>query len=92
MSGLADAGGTLTFLPSKADEVIRKGDIYGFWAAGGGGFGDPRLRPAEKVADDVRQGYVSVESAARDYCVICDAAGRLDVEATESARADVPAA
>jgi len=35
---------------------------------------------------------VSVESAARDYCVICDAAGRLDVEATESARADVPAA
>ena len=71
---------------------IKQGDAFALRSGGGGGFGDPRLRPAEKVADDVRQGYVSVESAARDYCVICDAAGRLDVEATESARADVPAA
>ena len=42
---------------------------------------------ADIVADDVRQGYVSVESAERDYGVICDAAGNLDTAATEKARA-----
>jgi 5-oxoprolinase (ATP-hydrolysing) len=35
--------------------------------AGGGGFGDPRLRPRDQVRDDVRDGLVSEESAARDY-------------------------
>jgi N-methylhydantoinase B/oxoprolinase/acetone carboxylase alpha subunit len=35
--------------------------------AGGGGFGDPRQRPRERVLDDVRNGLVSPERAARDY-------------------------
>lgn len=65
---------------------IKEGDAFSVRSGGGGGFGDPHLRPAETVADDVRQGYVSVESAARDYGVICDAAGTLDAAATESAR------
>jgi N-methylhydantoinase B len=65
---------------------IVEGDAFAVRSGGGGGFGDPHKRPAETVAHDVRQGYVSVESAERDYGVICDEAGTLDVAATEKAR------
>jgi N-methylhydantoinase B len=65
---------------------ILEGDAFAVRSGGGGGFGDPHKRPAETVAHDVRQGYVSVESAERDYGVICDEAGTLDVAATEKAR------
>jgi N-methylhydantoinase B len=34
---------------------------------GGGGRGDPLKRPREKVAEDVRAGFVSLEAARRDY-------------------------
>ena len=39
---------------------------------GGGGFGDPSERDPERVRDDVRDGYVSLEAAARDYGVVLD--------------------
>ena len=65
---------------------ILEGDAFAVRSGGGGGFGNPHKRPAETVAHDVRQGYVSVESAERDYGVICDEAGTLDVAATEKAR------
>ena len=65
---------------------IKEGDAFAVRSGGGGGFGDPYSRMAEKVAQDVRQGYVSVESAARDYGVVCDAAGNLDSSATKKLR------
>jgi len=65
---------------------ILEGDAFAVRSGGGGGFGDPHKRPAETVAHDVRQGYVSVESAERDYGVICDEAGTREVAATEKAR------
>ena len=68
---------------------IKEGDAFAIRSGGGGGFGDPHLRPAETVANDVRQGYVSAESAESDYGVICDTAGTLDVAATEKARGDI---
>ncbi len=37
---------------------------------GGGGFGDPKARDPEAVAEDVRLGLVSPEAAARDYGVV----------------------
>lgn len=37
---------------------------------GGGGYGDPHTRPPEQVLDDVVNGYVSIEAAARDYGVL----------------------
>ncbi len=37
---------------------------------GGGGYGDPRTRDPERVRDDVVNGYVSIEGAARDYGVV----------------------
>src|SRR5207253_1428666 len=60
--------------------------------AGSGGYGPPWERPAERVADDVLDGYVTVEGALRDYGVAVDAAGTIDVAATAAARARLAAA
>ena len=37
---------------------------------GGGGWGDPFEREPERVLRDVRDGYVSLAGAARDYGVV----------------------
>ncbi len=37
---------------------------------GGGGYGDPFTRAAERVLDDVVNGYVSLEAAEREYGVV----------------------
>ena len=65
---------------------INAGDAFAVRSGGGGGFGDPKRRPAEIVADDVRQGYVSVDSAKSDYGVVCDVKGNLDKVATKKLR------
>ena len=44
---------------------LEPGDVLRIEQAGGGGFGDPRTRPAARVLEDVLEGYVSVD-AARD--------------------------
>jgi N-methylhydantoinase B len=55
---------------------------------GGGGSGDPLLRPPERVLEDVLDRLVSTQAAERDYGVIIDAAGRaIDHEATDRLRA-----
>jgi N-methylhydantoinase B len=51
---------------------LMPGDVVVMDAAGGGGYGDPRERDREMVAEDVLQGYVTVEGAARDYGVVID--------------------
>ncbi len=54
----------------KADSVpLDPGDAVCIEAGGGGGYGPPVARPADLVALDVMRGYVSVDSAARDYGV-----------------------
>jgi N-methylhydantoinase B len=52
---------------------------------GGGGFGDPFTREPESVARDVRNGFVSVQAAARDYGVVIDA-DAFTVDAAATAR------
>jgi N-methylhydantoinase B len=52
----------------KATSVpMEPGDRLIFRTAGGGGWGDPRLRARHEVADDVAKGYVSGEAAQQDY-------------------------
>jgi N-methylhydantoinase B len=58
---------------------------------GGGGFGDPATREPARVARDVELGYISRESARRDYRVLLRDDGTLDAEATAKARAGTPA-
>ena len=65
---------------------IREGDAFAVQSGGGGGFGDPKKRPAAEVAWDVRQGYVSLASARDDYGVVCDEMGVLDEAATAKLR------
>jgi N-methylhydantoinase B/oxoprolinase/acetone carboxylase alpha subunit len=53
---------------------------------GGGGFGDPRRRDPSRVAEDVREGLVSVASARADYGVAVDAEGNVDAAETAGLR------
>ena len=50
--------------------VLQPGDVLDIRSAGGGGRGDPIAREVWRVAQDVVRGYVSVDSAARDYGVV----------------------
>lgn len=54
------------------DEVLGEGDAYILYSGGGGGYGDPFDRPSTIVLDDVKKGYVTIESAKRDYGVVID--------------------
>lgn len=61
------------------------GDVIRVVGPGAGGWGDPFLRPAERVLRDVEAGAVSVGAAVRDYGVaIRD--GRVDAAATARLR------
>lgn len=51
---------------------VPKATKYSQQAGGGGGYGDPFLRPADKVAEEVRNGIISLEAATRDYGVAVD--------------------
>ena len=69
-----DAFGTVS--PSKFSNIsVYKGDLIRIVSSGGGGYGDPRQRPAERVLQDVKDRYVSPESAQRDYGVTVKAVG-----------------
>jgi N-methylhydantoinase B len=48
---------------------MKQADAVRLETAGGGGYGNPRERNPELVLADVRNGYVSIESAERDYGV-----------------------
>ena len=55
----------------------------------GGGYGPPWERPVERVAEDVRDGFVSRERARADYGVVLDEDGRIDDEATKVTRKEL---
>jgi N-methylhydantoinase B len=63
-----DAGEATPPLVSKVTDVkIRRGQKVRLETPGGGGFGDPATRDPERIARDVRLGYVTAEAARRDY-------------------------
>jgi N-methylhydantoinase B len=67
---------------------LKAGDAIRMRSGGGGGYGLPLERPAEIVAEDVRQGYVTASSAAELYGVVVDPQTlALDRAATERLRA-----
>lgn len=71
--------------PGKSSHVLVPGESWTMYAAGGGGWGDPRERPPELVVEDVREGKVSLEAARRDYGVAIDSR-RWTVDSVETAR------
>jgi N-methylhydantoinase B len=70
---------------------IKAGDAICIRTGGGGGFGPPQERESAAIEDDVRQGYVSIETAERDYKVVFDrATGTIDRGAAHKRPADEP--
>jgi N-methylhydantoinase B len=59
--------GSTDELPSTGTFSLSSGDRFEFWTTGGGGFGDPLARDRKLVAEDVENGKVSPERAAKDY-------------------------
>ena len=87
-----DQGETTPPMVSKVTDIrIRQGQKVRLETPGGGGFGDPATREPARVARDVEFGYISRESARRDYRVVLRDDSSLDIEATAKARAGTPA-
>ena len=86
---LERADGSRSGLPSKVPHtVVTAGDCFVCEGPAGGGYGDPLERDADRVLEDVLDGYLSPETAERDYGVILAAGGRaVDEAATAAARA-----
>ena len=57
------AGGGEEVVPSKLVTTLRVGDRVVFETAGGGGYGDPARRDAQKVRADLADGKISAEGA-----------------------------
>jgi N-methylhydantoinase B len=73
-------------VPARERFTLRSGDILVCDTAGGGGYGDPLVRPVAKVAEDVIEAKVSRQAAANDYGVVLDDDLRVDLAATEVRR------
>ncbi len=84
---LEDLSGELEELPPKGTVQLGAEDVFVHFYAGGGGLGDPLERPPEEVAEDVREGRVTVRGAAGEYFVVVDPSGAVDGDATDALRA-----
>lgn len=88
--GVSELGGSEeTLLNHVAGVPLSAADVFHQNTGGGAGMGDPTLRSPERVARDVRDGYVSVEQARAAYGVVCSESGEVDAEATSRARAAI---
>ena len=74
-------------LDSKVTMHLRRGDVFRHELPGGGGWGDPLDRDPSNVLNDVRNEYISVEGANRDYGVVIDnSTWTVDLVATRNLR------
>ena len=55
---------------SKVTRPIDEGDVVSLTTPGAGGWGDPITRDGEKVAWDVKEGFITVERARESYGVV----------------------
>ena len=77
----------------RARIASRQGDLISWQTAGAGGAGNPLARKPEAVLRDVRNDFVSIEGAARDYGVVIDPKRRIvDAAATDALRRRLAAA
>src|SRR5207302_10256490 len=78
-------GATRSLGLNASSIALGAGDVFRFANASGSGLGDPLEREPERVLADVREGYVSVETARTVYGTVL---GRRtgDAEKTQAAR------
>ncbi|MEU3528751.1 hydantoinase B/oxoprolinase family protein [Streptomyces sp. NPDC038707] len=91
---LDPVNGTYHYFASRKKWCTKAGAVLRCLTNGGGGWGPPFERDPQKVLADVRDEYVSIEGAARDYGVVVvgdphfDPEGlRIDDEGTKALRA-----
>jgi N-methylhydantoinase B len=79
-----------------SDVPLASGDVFSRPTAGGGGYGDPLERDPAMAREDVADGYVSIERAAREGLRCCMevidldlCAYEIDVAATKRERANI---
>ena len=65
---------------------VAKDGRFVCYGPAGGGYGNPLERDPDKVADDVLDGVVSVETALKDYGVVVSAKGVVDQARTAQQR------
>jgi N-methylhydantoinase B len=69
---------------------IKPGGQLELLSGGGGGYGPPEDRDIERVVEDVRLGYVTIEGARNDYGVLIkDASLGVDQSATDRLRGEM---
>ena len=74
-------------LSSKVTLELEAGDVVSYRTCGGGGYGRPHDREAERVVVDVKAGKVSLERARSAYGVAIDPnSGEVDVAETQRLR------
>ena len=80
--------GSIKSMPAKFSGLrVSAGDVHVFYAPCGGGFGDPLERPAEKILEDVLDGFCTAEHARAAYGVVVDQANEMvDEQATAALR------
>ncbi len=72
---------------SKITDIsIGQGQRVRLETPGGGGYGDPLTRDPQRVARDVRLGYVTPALALREYGVVLSDEGAVDAAATAGLR------
>jgi len=71
----------------RQDLVLQPDDTITFGLPGGAGFGSPLERDVDRVAEDVKNGFVSLEKAAASYGVVFDPqTNQVNVTATAARR------
>ena len=79
-------GGDVELARINILETIKPGQTITNMNPGGGGYGDPFDRVVERVAEDLRNGLVSVRGAAEDYGVVFKNPKTLEVDVAATAR------
>ncbi|NBU84516.1 MAG: hydantoinase B/oxoprolinase family protein [Sphingomonadaceae bacterium] len=88
---LEKADGSTHIIGNKVEDVhVDVDDQLHFITWGGGGWGDPLDRDAALVGKEITQGLVTPEGA-RDYGVVANAKGQVDMAATEALRTQMRA-
>jgi N-methylhydantoinase B len=85
---LTNTEGTEQNFPNAKVVMKRLAPGEGFWSrsGGGGGYGPPQEREAERVAFDVAEGYVTADEARESYGVALNDDGSVDVARTKVLR------
>lgn len=88
---LEKADGSTHIIGNKVEDVhVDVDDQLHFITWGGGGWGDPLDRDAALVGKEITQGLVTPDGA-RDYGVVANAKGQVDMAATEALRTQMRA-